>query len=97
MTSVAFTPAAVGDLDGIWDYTVDQWGERRAIDYTLAIRAACRRLALGEMHGRSVGASHGLLRYVVASHVVFYRPGPGGIEVIRILHVRQDPDTQLGE
>ncbi|MBA4350962.1 MAG: plasmid stabilization protein ParE, partial [Rhodobacter sp.] len=91
MSKVAFSPAAVGDLDGIWDYTVERWGERRATDYTLGIRAACQRLAKGETNGRSVGASRGVFRYVVASHVVFYRPRSCGIEVIRILHVRQDP------
>lgn len=97
MNRVQFTPAAVQDLDGIFDYTADRWGLRRAVDYTLALREACQRLANGTAKGRSVTASHGLLRYVVASHVVFFRPAPDRIEVIRILHVRQDPDIHLNE
>ena len=97
MNRVRFTPAAARDLDGIFDYTANRWGQRRAVDYTLALRDACQRLAKGTAKGRSVAASHGLFRYVVASHVVFFRRSPDRIEVVRILHVRQDPDIHLGE
>jgi toxin ParE1/3/4 len=97
VTKVAFAPAAVSDLDGIWDFTEDRWGEKRALDYTLALRVACERLLSGESKGRNVAGRSGLLRYVVASHVVFYRTDSGTVEIIRILHVRQDPDSHLGE
>ena len=95
MTRIEFTPAAVGDLDRIYDYSADRWGEPRAESYVLSIRSACVRVGGGRVKGRPVAGHVGLLRYTVKSHVVFYRLRTGGIDVVRILHSRQDPDTNL--
>lgn len=35
--------------------------------------------------------SEGIRRFPSQSHTVYYRPIPGGIRVLRILHARMDP------
>lgn len=41
MTGYTLTPAAQGDLDGIWDYTAATWGENQAVRYLEDLRDAC--------------------------------------------------------
>jgi len=45
---VTFSPAAIADLEGIWDYTAEQWGLDQADLYIDSIRDACIGLANGE-------------------------------------------------
>ena len=37
----------------------------------------------------------GYRRYAEGSHTIFYREAGGGIEIVRILHGRMDPDRHL--
>jgi toxin ParE1/3/4 len=43
------SPAARGDLEDIFDYTVQQWGLDQALRYTQLIERACAALACGDM------------------------------------------------
>lgn len=92
MTAVAFSPAARGDLDDIWDYTIRNWGEEQAERYVRAIAMMCAALADGTHPGRSIdGVRAGYRKQAIGSHVVFYRRAEaGGITVMRILHQRMD-------
>jgi toxin ParE1/3/4 len=96
VTSVRLTALARADLDGIWDYTAERWGVAQAERYIRGIDAVCRDLAAGRIAGRSAAAIRpGLLRCAAGSHVVFYRAGEGGIDVIRILHRRMDVERHM--
>ena len=95
MSHVTFSPAAVADLDGIWDYTVEQWGLDQAEHYIDSIRDACIGLANGEKQGRIVGAREGYLQYAVMRHLVFFREVGAGVTVVRVLHQRMDPGRHL--
>jgi toxin ParE1/3/4 len=96
VTSVRLTPLARADLDGIWDYTVSNWGVGQAERYVRVIDAVCRDLAAGRVAGRRADVVRpGLLRCAAGSHVVFYRLSEGGIDVIRILHRRMDVERHL--
>lgn len=48
MSRVTFSPAAIADIDGIWDYTAETWGVDQAEHYTDDIRDTCDALAEGE-------------------------------------------------
>jgi plasmid stabilization system protein ParE len=41
MKTLAFTPLAIADIEGIWDYSAETWGPDQADRYTDEIRDAC--------------------------------------------------------
>lgn len=53
MTGYFLSPAAKADIEQIWDYTVERWGEEQAERYVLAIRDACQELAEGARQSRA--------------------------------------------
>lgn len=99
MSAYLFTPAARTDLEEIWDYSVEQWGEEKAEAYIRQIRDACEALASGRKKGRAIdGIRPGYLKLAAGSHFLFFRFGNGGvIEVVRILHERMDVPAHLDD
>lgn len=96
MVSVRLSPAAQGDLDAIFDYTVQRWGLEQAVDYTQAMQSAWT--ALAQAPDRSQDCGHirsGYRRAAVGRHVIYFRVESWGIAVIRILHQRMDPPRHL--
>ncbi len=91
MAEVRLSPAAEDDLDGIFDYTVQQWGLEQAVHYTQLIEQTCTALAEARLPAQDM--SHvrpGYWRYRVERHAIYFRVEPYGIAVIRILHGRMD-------
>lgn len=95
MKAIAFSPAAVTDIDEIWDYTADRWGPDQADSYTDAIRDACYALARGTKHGRPAEVLPNFQKYLCGSHVVYFLDDPDHLNVIRVLHQRQDAVLHL--
>jgi toxin ParE1/3/4 len=95
MKPIAFSPAAEADIEAIWDYSADKWGPDRADSYTNAIRDACYALALGTKHGRHADVLPDFKKYLCGSHVVYFLENTGHLDVIRILHQRQDAEFHL--
>ena len=95
MTSVLFSPLAISDLEGIWDYTVENWGLEKAAQYTDRIRDACSDLAVGRKQGRPVPLRDGYFKYPVNRHFIFFMVTENGIAVIRILHQQMDVEAHL--
>ena len=92
---LVFSPAALADLDEIWDYTADNWSIQQADAYVDGVVAACRDLAERRVVGRSVAIRQGYLKYVVGSHVIFYRESEGRLDIMRLLHRMMDFDRHL--
>ncbi|PZQ48841.1 MAG: type II toxin-antitoxin system RelE/ParE family toxin [Rhodovulum sulfidophilum] len=90
MKALKFSPAAEADINGIWDYSAANWGPDQADRYTDEIRDACRALASGRKQGRAVDVRPGYLKCLTGSHVIFFRDLGGHLEVIRVLHGKQD-------
>ncbi|PYB77149.1 type II toxin-antitoxin system RelE/ParE family toxin [Rhizobium wuzhouense] len=95
MKALALLPAAIVDLDDIWDYTADTWGIEQADTYTNDIRDTCFRLASGSARGRPVDVRPGYLKQSVGSHIIYFRDKPERVEVVRILHQKQDVSQNL--
>ena len=95
MKTIAFSPAAESDIDAIWDYSADKWGLDQADSYTDALRDACYALAQGTKHGRPAEVLSGFMKYLCGSHVVYFLDYPDHLDVIRILHQRQDAERHL--
>jgi toxin ParE1/3/4 len=99
MTRFVLSPAAIRDIDEIWDYTADTWNERQANAYVSKIRDACHSLADGRSQGRSIGTVRpGYWKLPVGSHFLVYRLVQGNvIDVVRVLHNRMDLPHRLSE
>jgi len=95
MKAIAFSPAAEADMEAIWDYSVSHWGPDQADRYVDDIRDTCRSLAMEIKRGRVVDVRRGYLKMSSGSHMIYFRDGADGIEVIRVLHGRQDVDRNL--
>lgn len=95
MKTFVFLPAAEADIDAIWDYSADEWGEDQAEHYIDEIFHACKALAAGSKLGRQVDVRPGVIKYRVASHMIYFRRNADGIVVIRVLHGAQDVERNL--
>ena len=89
------SPLAEADLEEIWLYTFRTWSVEQADSCHGSIVAAFEGLAAGRKKGRPVDIREGYFKYVVGSHLVFYRLGGAGVEVIRILHQKMDVSRHL--
>lgn len=94
MKTIAFTPSAETDIGEIWDYTADGWGADQADSYTDAIRDTCYALARTEKQGRP-SVLPGVKKYLCGSHVIYFLDSADRLDVIRILHQRQDAEQHL--
>ncbi len=88
------TPRAKEDLRGIWNYTVEVWGESQAERYLTLIHQRCAWLAVNPRAGRHRSdIREGYYGLPVGSHLIFYLMREGGIDVIGIPHQEMDiPD-----
>jgi toxin ParE1/3/4 len=83
---------ARADIREIGAYTIHRWDEAQADKYLGELEGFCQHLAEGHGVGRACDdVSPGLFRIDYVSHVVFYRPKPYGVRIVRILHQRQLP------
>ena len=90
------SPRARADIDDIWDYTVEHWGERQAEIYLRLLKAAVDAVATDPEVGRACDdVRPGYRRYPVGSHVLFYRVTSTAIVVVRVLHQRMDVERHL--
>lgn len=96
MAEYRLSPAAQRDLDGIFDYSTEQWGIDQAVSYTATLKRVCTELAAHPKRGRSCGHLRtGYRLYYIERHAVYYRIEPFGVAIIRILHQGQDADRHL--
>ena len=90
------SPAAARDLEGIWLYTLEQWGIDQAHRYTDDLAAAFAELAENPQLGTSCDdIRKGYRRSRVGRHFVYIRMTGYGIAVIRVLHDRIDAPRHL--
>lgn len=95
MKDLVFAPAAIADIEQIWDYSAEHWGADQADRYTDEIRDACMTLATGHRHCRLVPERAGYLKYATGSHMIYFREASDRLDVIRVLHQAQDPERHV--
>ena len=95
--AVRLTRAALRDVDHILAYTQRTWGIRQRANYRAAIYQALDRLAHFPESGRLRDDRFpGCRSLEVEQHVIYFnQPRPDQIEVIRILHQRQDASAAV--
>ena len=87
----AISAEAQDDLDGIALYGTESYSVERILDYDAELHRAFERLALFPDSGRTVpGLRDGVKALVVLQHIVFYRPRPRPVSIVRVMHQRAD-------
>jgi toxin ParE1/3/4 len=93
---VRYSPRALRDLNEIWTYSFDHWGEERTDAYVIAIRDTMALLSSNPGLSRDAEEIRpGLRKYSVGSHILFFRIDNKEIAVTRILHSRMDVDRHI--
>jgi len=90
------SPLSRDDLKGIYQYGVRNWGASQAAAYLELFKNHLWNLTEQPKIGveREV-LLPGLRSFLVESHVVFYRLQNRRIEIVRILHGKQDPQRHI--
>ncbi|MCC6775468.1 MAG: type II toxin-antitoxin system RelE/ParE family toxin [Hyphomicrobiales bacterium] len=74
MIEYVVSPRAQRDLDEIWDYSAEHWGDQRAEQYVRELWRGIEHLASDPRRGRRCDEIRvGYYKYAVGSHVLFYR------------------------
>jgi toxin ParE1/3/4 len=82
---------AAADVLEIAAYTADRFGPRQAQRYHAGLERILQAPAKSPGRGRNApDVGPNMLRYNYESHVVFYRPNPDGVLIVRVLHQAMD-------
>ena len=93
---VLYRPAALDDLDQIYEVTLETWGVAQAEHYLSQLRAAVDRVVEHPRSGRIYDVAATEYRAVRSGrHLIFYRLDLDAIVVVRILHDRMDMPSRL--
>ena len=99
MFNYDLTNKANEDLNGIWDYTFDEWSEEQADKYYYEILNCCQFIAENQDLGRNYNEiESSLFGYLINKHIIFYQKiTQFDILVVRILHSSMDLKTRIKE
>ncbi|WP_333608045.1 type II toxin-antitoxin system RelE/ParE family toxin [Arsukibacterium sp.] len=89
-------PAAKNDLREIYQYGLGTWGQAQSDSYLLAIKNRFWLLTEQPLIGveRPELLPH-IRSLPIQSHILFYRVIANRVEIIRVLHGRQDPQRHM--
>ncbi|MCO5162990.1 MAG: type II toxin-antitoxin system RelE/ParE family toxin [Mesorhizobium sp.] len=84
------------DLEQIWAYSAENWGEDQAVQYVAQVRAALELLRTNPGLARPAeDVRPGLRKFTVGSHVLYVRLGDRFLRLVRVLHGRMDAGRHL--
>ena len=96
MAAYSLSSKAAADLDGIYEYTILNFGLSQARTYLFGLHEGFEALAQHPMQGRkSDELAPGLRRFEYQSHIVFYVLKDKGIRIVRVLHQSMDVKRHL--
>jgi len=82
----ALTRRALFDLQDIYEYSLENWGERRALDYIDVLYKAFEQTAVTSHASRLSARSAPFLMAQAGSHLIIYDMVPEGLIVLTIVH-----------
>jgi len=96
MREVVLRPRAYADLEGIWLYTDEQWGEDQANRYLRRLDERIQGLAAAPERGRNRETIRaGYYSIHVGRHLVFYTFTDKIVGIERVLHDQMDAERHL--
>lgn len=94
--SLIFRSLARRDLIEIWRYTAEKWDAIQADDYVARIDAELTNVACHPSLGTDRSDLHqGVRKATVGSHHIYYLFDDTTLDIVRILHQRQDAKSIL--
>ena len=91
-----FSPASKADLKGIFQFGLSRWGRTNSVNYLDRLEEHAWLLTEQPFVGVERKDLQTSLRSLPAeSHILFYRVVSNRIEILRILHKKQDPSSNL--
>jgi len=90
------SPQAEDDLEAIWFYTFENWSLEQADVYLQYFVAAFEELAIGKRQGQRSVFPH-FQKYLCGAHVIYYIEHADCLDIIRVLHQRQDAPQHLSD
>jgi toxin ParE1/3/4 len=91
------SPAALADLDAIWDHSARNWSVDQADSYIRNLAADMQLLAQNPEMARPRSEIHPPVRlYRSGAHLILYRINGAEIDILRITHSRQNWAALLG-
>ncbi len=99
MANYELTNKAVADLNGIWEYTLENWSENQADKYYDMLLDICQDIAKNPELGKNYeGVNPELFGLKANRHIIFYRKRTNlPIEITRILHEQMDLKNRINE
>lgn len=98
VTFYELSAAADQDIQDIYDYAAQEYGEDQAESYTLEIEVFLDELVRSpEIGRRRDNIRTGLRSFPKRHHIIFYRVLTDRIRVVRILHNRRDLTRVFGK
>lgn len=87
------------DIETIWLYTFENWGQEQADRYYNLILDEIEYIAANFESGKSMEfLRKGYRASKVKSHIIFYRKNKkNSVEIIRVLHQKMDIENRLNE
>lgn len=96
LTKLVISPAAQDDIKGIYQYGCMHWGKKRAFQYVSQLKKQLWQLLEHPEIGLLRSELSPIMRsFSLEKHIIFYCIKKEQIEVVRLLHGRQDPMHQL--
>jgi len=93
---LVIAPAAKNDLKDIYQYGLRQWGQSQSEIYLSTIKKQFWLLTQQPLMGTERPELLPDTRSIpIESHTLFYRVTANRVEIIRLLHGRQDPQRHL--
>jgi len=93
---LVIAPAAKNDLKDIFQYGLRQWGQAQSESYLSTIKNQFWLLTQQPLMGIERPELLPDTRSIpIESHTLFYRVISSRVEIIRVLHGRQDPQRHL--
>lgn len=95
VASYRLSAAADRDLEALFEFGIDRWGETAARQFLGALLECFAEIAANPLAFAAVTNIHaGYRRRVFRAHSIYYRLDGSDVEIIRVLG-RQDPNAQL--
>jgi toxin ParE1/3/4 len=92
MAQLYKSPAAEADLESIWLYSFERWGEAQADLYFDQLVSGMDQLLANPMLGQSrEEVRQGYRSLQVKHHVIYYRLVGDMIDIVRVLHEKMLP------
>lgn len=89
-------PAAKADLKEVYQYGLRQWGQAQSDNYLETLKGKFWSLTEQPLMGTErPELLAGIRSLPIESHILFYRVTTCSVEIIRVLHDRQDPARHL--